>query len=309
MSNDATDCEPETIDQDKRDHALVEIVAEGDPELMLAHLEKKAQLAGRMRAAIETMLVSQTYPKDWTIQGDGDKAKACLGSAGAERVGRSFPIRIENATWKKEEFIDIHGKGYRYVYSGYAELYDRRVFVHGSYSTRDKFLGFADGEWRATEDINEGHIRNAAYHVFCGNAIKELLGLRGIPQEEYKRIMGSTGRDAGGSSTVQRGKGTKGGSRATDDDKTSQKALCEACIAIVDAGMTLGAQDGDGNWNLAPLGESDDREPLAIAAAICVDLSSFEGDNGPVKGKPASKLTGKWLEATLSKARKLVESL
>ena len=75
MNNDPTDSEPETIEGETRDHALVEIVAEGDPELMLAHLEKKAQLAGRMRAAIETVLVSQTYPKDWTIQGE----KACLG--------------------------------------------------------------------------------------------------------------------------------------------------------------------------------------------------------------------------------------
>jgi hypothetical protein len=286
----------------------VQIVAEGDPELMLAHLEKKAQLAGRMRTAIETVLVSHTYPRDWTIQGDGDRAKACLGSAGAERVGRSFPIRFRDTKWEKEDFTDTHGKGYRYVYSGYAELYDRVVFVHGSYSTRDKFLGFANSQWRAVEDINEGHIRNAAYHVFCGNGIKELLGLRGIPAKEYERIMGATGRDAGKSPNVQRGKGTRGGSRATDDDKANQKALCEACIAIVDAGMGT-EQDDDGNWDLAPLAESDDREPLAIAAAICVDLSSFAGDKGPVKGKPASQLTGNWLGKTLGKAQKLVQSL
>jgi len=305
MSIDPPDSEPETIEGESRDHALVQIVAEGDPELFLAHLEKKAQLAGRMRQAIETVLVSQTYPKDWTVQGD----KACLSSAGAERVGRSFPILVEGTTWVKEEFIDTHGKGYRYVFSGSAILYGRKVFVQGSYSTRDKFLGYANGQWRAVEDMNEGHIRNAAYHVYCGNGIKELLGLRGVPVEEYKRIMGTTGRDAGKSSTVQRGKGTRGGSRATEEDKPNQKALCEACIVIVDAGMTLGAQDGDGNWSLAPIGDSDDRKPLDIAAAICVDLSSFEGDKGPVKGKPSSQLTGKWLGSTLGKAHKLVASL
>ena len=305
LSTDPTDYEPETTEGETRDHSLVEIVAEGDPELMLAHLEKKAQLAGRMRTAIETVLVSQSYPKDWTIQGD----KACLSSAGAERVGRSFAIRVEGTTWKKEEFTDTKGKGYRYVYSGSATLYDRKVFVHGSYSTRDKFLGYASGEWKAAEDINEGHIRNAAYHVFCGNAIKELLGLRGIPVEEYTRIMQTTGRDAGKSSTVQRGKGTKGGSQATGDEPAQQKELGDLCVTFANAGQTV-EKDADGNCSFAPVSEGDDRKPLDIAKEICVTMSTFVNKDGKtIAGKFASKLVGKWLTNTLATARKLAESL
>uniref|UniRef100_A0A6M3LGH9 Uncharacterized protein n=1 Tax=viral metagenome TaxID=1070528 RepID=A0A6M3LGH9_9ZZZZ len=303
MSTDI-DHEVETVETEDRDHALARVEAEGDPELMLAHLEKKAQLATRYRQAVEAVLLSQTYPKDWTIQGE----KACLSSAGAERVGRSFPIKIEAVTWKKEELTDQHGAGYRYIYSGYATLYDRRVFVHGSYSTRDKFLGFAHDEWKDPADINEGHIRNAAYHVFCGNAVKELLGLRGIPEEEYRRMMGATGRDADKSSTVQRGKGTRGGSQASGDDKSHQKELAETCVSFANAGFTV-EQDGDGNWSLVPFSEADERPPLEVAKDICIQLSGFEGDKGYVKGKLASQLTGKWLNATLGKVRKLAESM
>lgn len=298
------DVVPETLEQEGRDLAMTEVLTEGNPEVFVARLEKMAELAPRRRQAIELILVSQTYPQDWTIQGK----KACLGSAGAERIGRCFPIRHTEVKFVKEEFEDGLGKGYRFVFSGKASMNGMEVYVQGNYSSRDKFLGYEHGDWKATEDINEGSIRNAAYHIFCGNAVKALLGLRGIPQEEYTRIMGTTGRDAGKSSTVQRGKGTRGGSRATDDDKANQKALCEACIAIVDAGMTA-QKDAEGEWGLYPVSKSDDREPLDIAAAICVDLSSFEGDKGPVPGKPASKLTGKWLGTTLGRARKLVESL
>ncbi len=301
---DELDYEPETVENESRDHAMVEVVAEGEPELMLAHLEKKASLAGRMRTAIETVLVSQTYPGDWTVQGD----KACLSSAGAERVGRSFPVQYQDVKWEKEAFTDTHGEGYRYVYMGYAELYGRRVFVHGSYGTRDKFLGFANNQWRPLEDINENHIRNAAYHIFCGNAIKELLGLRGMPGTEYSRIMGSTGRDAGQSSTVQRGKGTQGGSQASGDEHAHQKELADTCISFANAGMEV-AQDGEGKWYLTPIGEDDQRSSIAIAADICVGLSSFEGKDGPVAGKGARGLTKKWLNATLNKARELAEQL
>lgn len=297
------DVEPEP--QDTADsRALTRVVSEGDPETMLVNLEKKAALAARMRQAIETVLISQTYPEDWTVQGK----HACLSSAGAERIARTFPISYSGVEWEKEEFIDGHGAGYRYTYHGYAALEHRTVFVHGSYSTRDKFLGFANGEWKAVEDINEGHIRNAAYHVFCGNAIKELLGLRGVPKSEYERIMGRSGRDASRSSNVQRGQGTQGGTGG--DDHAHQVELGEICMAIANAGCTVLKNDDGKTWSLATISESDERAATAIASEICAELSGFEGDNGPVQGKASPKqLRGKWLNSTLGKARELKTQL
>lgn len=292
----------DVIPEPSQQNALVNVVAEGDPDVMLAVLEKKAALAGRLRQAIEHIVVSQTYPEDWTVQGD----KACLASAGAERIGRNFPIQYEKVEWKKETFSDAHGAGYRYIYSGYASLYDRKVSVEGSYSTRDEFLGKKGGSWRPLEDINEGDIRSAAHHIFCGNAVKALLGLRGLPVNEYRRIMGGTGRDSNKSATVQRGKGTQGGTSA--DDHTMQKELAELCVAFANGNLTV-QQDDQGNWSLIPLADSDSRDALEIAKDICVKLSSFTNKEGKtVDGKGAKDLKGKWLEATLGKARKLNET-
>jgi len=300
MVNELRDYEPEPIENEST--ALVNVRSEGDPEQLLIVLEKRAKLAERMRQAIEHVLVSQTYAQDWTEQGKC----ACLSSAGAERIARSFPISFANVTWEKEEISDSIGTGYRYVYSGDATLNDRTVHVQGSYSTRDKFLGFAHDEWKATEDINEGNIRNAAYHVFCGNGIKALLGLRGMPLEEYRRIMKATGGDPGKSSNVERGKGTQGG---TDpDDTRHQRELTEICIAIADSAQTV---EFDGKeWHLIGLSEADSRESMEIAQDVCVRLSGFTDKEGKeVRGKLSKQLRGKWLNATLAKARKLNEQL
>jgi len=301
LTESGGDFEAEPLDNETR--SLATVMAEGDPELMLAHLEKKAELAARWRTAIETILVSQTYPGDWTMQGD----KACLSSAGAERIARNFPIRTREVKKAREEFTDKNGKAYRYVYTGYACMNDREVFVQGSYSTRDKFLGKAGGAWKPIEDINENDIRSAAYHIFCGNCVKALLGLRGLPAAEYTRIMGGSGQDVKKTSTVTRGAGTSGGS--SEDDHRHQKELGEMCVAFAHAACTVG-QDEGGEWHLVSIGEADERGELEIAKEICEKLSSFEGDKGTVKGKNSAKqLKGKWLNATLGKARKLKEEL
>lgn len=286
---------------------LAKVLSEGDPEVMLATLEKKAALAPRMKAAIETLMISQTYPEDWSIQGEGDKAKACLGSAGAERIGRNFPIRFHGVQWKREDFADAIGKGYRYVYTGFAELYDRTVYAEGSYSTREELLGKVRGEWRPIEDINEGDVRSAAHHYFLGAAIKQLLGLRGIPLAAYQAIMGRTGQDAARSSVVTRGQGVQGGT--STDDEAKQREIAQICIYIANAGMTV-AKGEKGYWRAVPMSENDERPELERAKEICELISSFTGKEGEhVKGLPASQLKGKRLDPTLGTARKIKEIL
>src|SRR3972149_7008291 len=79
---------------------------EGDPEQELALLERKAALATRMRDAMDQILISNTYPEDWSFQGAGKAQRACLGSAGAERVGRLFAIEFEDVRVTREEIHD-----------------------------------------------------------------------------------------------------------------------------------------------------------------------------------------------------------
>ena len=289
------------IVEPNEDRSVARVLSEGNPELEIMVLEKKAELATRYRAAVETVLISQTYPADWTIQG----GKACLSSAGAERVGRAFDIQFFDIKNQREDFEDSEGKGYRYICAGYATMSGgKRVYAEGSYSTRDEFLGKKGGAWRSMEDINEGDIRSAAHHIFSGNAIKALLGLRGMPETEYNRIMARTGQDTAKTSTVNRGSGTQGGSSAEDHSK--QKALAEICLDIANNGYTV-EKDETGAWSLS-IDPSND-QPMQRAASICVKLSSFTKDGKTVNGKTPKDLKGNWLANTLKTASKVAELL
>lgn len=277
---------------------LARVMSEGNPETMLAILEKKAELAPRYNMAINTILASQTFPEDWTIQGD----KACLSSAGAERVARLFGIRFYDHKCIRQDIRDNLGDGYRYVYECKAMMGDREVFAQGVYSTRDKFLGYANGDWKPTENVNEGHIRNAAYHICIGNAIKSLLGLRNIPVSRFREIMGGIQQDASKAATVSRGQGTQGGT--SSDDAAKQAELAKLCIYIADAGMTV-ERNGKG-WSAVQMADSDDRDSVERGKAICVAISGFTGKDGKeIQGLPASQLKGKRLDVTLGAARQL----
>jgi hypothetical protein len=274
---------------------LSRIMAEGDPDTQLAILEKKATLAPRYTQAISTILISQTYPEDWKIF-DG---KACLSSAGAERVSRLFDIKFFEVRNKKEDFTDANGSAYRYVFEGMASMGSRIVYAQGVYSTRDKFLGFANQEWKPLENINENHIRNAAYHIFIGNAVKALLGLRAMPEAEFNKLMSGVNKDGKKAGAVNHASGTQGGT--TGDDAAGQKQLAEALIAIANAGFQIAIND-EGNHFLEQISESAD--PMEVAKQSCQALTSFKGNKGDiVKGLNSAKaVKGKRLEVSLKKA-------
>lgn len=284
------------------------LVADENPETALARLEKIAALAPRWEQAIRTILMASTLPEDWEIFGQGDKAKACLSSAGAMRVAKHFPIKFFETKWQKETWTDRFGQGYRYIYEGKATLGERIVYAQGSYSSRDKFLGKVGENYRDLSDIPEGNIQNAANHIYMGNAVKELLGLRAMPLREYNKLMGLTGQDAKKTPSHSYGAGTKGGT--TSEDKVKQKELAELCIAIATAGSYVELNDA-GEPNIVPQDPElhGITDPVAVGKEICETLSSFKGNEGKqVKGLPASKLKGKRLDISLEKARKLAKS-
>ena len=300
----------EIVPQEGPQTEVTQLLVDENPEIRLARLKKIAELAPQFEEAMRTILLSCTFPQDWEMFGEGDKAKVCLSSAGAERLGKHFPIRFFEVKSRKEGWEDAEGKGYRYIFEGKATLGDRIMFAQGCYSTRDKFLGFAHGEWKPLEQINENHIRNAAYHIFCGNAIKGLLGLRALPVSQYQHLMNRTGQQAAQTTGHTYGSGTKGGTSASDHDK--QKELAEACIVIANAGFEA-ELDGDGKCILIPLSADVEgiTDNVAVAKSICEIMSSFPGkkDGEIVPGLPASKLKGKRLEITLKKAKELLKEL
>jgi hypothetical protein len=291
----------DVVEVDTPEREIYRMDQEGDPEAMLAILEKKAELAPRFKAAQEAILASQTYGNDWT-EFDG---KMCLSAAGAERVGRLFDIQYFETSWLKEEFTDSVGKGYRYVYECKAALGSRITYAMGVYSSRDAFLGQCDGQYKALEEVDENNIRRAAYSLMKGNAIKSLLGLRGIPREEWQEMMERTGRQAPKAAKAQPGKGAPG--TAAEADRAKQKELAELCIALARARRRVVTEDYQ-SFRPAPAAET--AAPLQLAKQICVILSSFRNDRGKVvPGRGARALGGKWLERTLKHARQVYAQL
>lgn len=300
MNDDATipvTDEPTAVETPQME--LANLTQAGDVDAQLATLQQKAALAPQFVKLQNTILASQTYAQDWSDH-DGTM---CLSSAGAERVGRLFDIKYFEVKCDKEEFTDGAGKAYRYIYTGKAVMANRVTVAVGIFGTRDKFLGFKGGEWRALEEINENHIRMAAYHIFLGNAVKSLLGLRGIPKSEWEKIMSRTGADPGAAGKVRRGEGTQGGTTQADSDK--QKELAEICIGLANIGWWVEKQNG--KWTVTQAEDAQMLDGMELAKAICREISSFEGKKGKVAGKLASELKGKRLEITLTTAQELVE--
>jgi hypothetical protein len=299
--------QPETLPVESPATEISKVLAEDEPDTRLAQLEKVADLAPRFEAAIRKILISCTFPQDWQQFGKEANAKACLSSAGAERVGKHFPIRFFEVAGRKEDFTDANGKAYRYVYEGKATLGDRVVFAQGNYSTRDKFLGFADEKWRPLEDINEGAIRNAAYHIFTGNAIKALLGLRGLPADAFKALMTASGQDAAKAGRHTYAEGARGGKTRGEDEK--QQELAQICVDIASAGMFPTTTNGGKTYRLETAPDAlVQMDIVDLAQEICKTISGFMGsDKKWVEGKPATQLKGKWLGRTLADAKKMVE--
>lgn len=275
---------------------LATMMMEGDPDSMLHIMERKAKLAPRMNRAINAILVACTYPEDWIEHGD----KMCLASAAAERVARNFDIRFANVAHKKEEFRDELGAGYRYIFEGEASMGNRVYYVTGAYGTRDNFLGKKGGEWKPLEDINENQIRTAAFHIFIGNGIKALLGLRGIPKTRFDEMMAAQGEDSTKAGKASYGTGTKGGSSA--DDHAMQKELGELLVEIANAGYEIKVE-GDGTYSLETMSELAD--PMEVAKSSCKNLTTFKGKgNKLVAGIDSVKmLKGKRLEIALRNAK------
>jgi hypothetical protein len=286
---------------------LAKVITEGDPDVQLAILEKKAELAIRFAQALNTILITQTYPEDWKVFGEGDRAIACLSSAGAERVARHFGIQIFEVVNKKEEFTDSIGKGYRYVFEGKASMGDRLIYAQGTYSTRDKFLGYKGDEYRPIEDINENDIRDAAYHIFTGNAIKTLLGLRGIPATRFNEIMKRSGENGSKASNITHGAGTQGGTSA--DDTKNQQELSKILIDMANANKMIKFNAASGKYELEEMAEISD--PLEVAKGSCEALTTFIGkDKTIVKGINSVKaLKGQRLTIALTNAKKICEEL
>ena len=252
-----------------------DLLQTGSDRTFLDQLRLTANHAAEIETLLQTIMVAVSHPEDWSDH-DGT---ACLSSAGAERYLKHFPISFSQWKRQREDFTDSQGKGYRWRYECVAELWGRKVLAVGIYGTRDKFHGFANGQWRSLEEINENEIESGARHICIGNGVKTLLGLRGIPTTVLNRIFGAIGKnpDGVGIKSVQYGKGSQGG--ATTDEQSKRAELSRL------------------------LNEMVGPDPAAIKQAV-ERFTAFEGKDGKTHCRDSvARIKGKWLDTTLEKVR------
>lgn len=264
---------PAEVMPERVDSGEVPALFRGADEGYVLALEKTAENAPRIITAMQKILVAVANDGDWVVQ-DG---KAGLCSAGAERYLKFFPMRFTSWSCDKQEWRDNEGPAYRWVYRCTVEFNGASTQVEGRFSTRDKFLGFRNQQWRPLEEIDESDIRAAAMHICRGEGIKVMLGLRAIPEAALQKL-GVPLKDA---RRVEHARGAQGGSpAATGDDATLQKKLRT---------MLLDISNGD----------------AAEAAKLLESTSGFPGKDGnQVPGKKrVEQLTGKWLGTTYGKIK------
>jgi hypothetical protein len=268
-----------------------------DVEEQVKVLKKVAELAPEIVKYRSIVIKSFTYPGDWVRFGSGEKAKACCSNHAVMRIvdKANFPIRYRDVRGSKEDIFDKEGNiaGYRYVYEGYGDLGQRNVFAIGQYSTRDAFLGKSGGNWRDWREINESHIRQAAHSYFKGNVVKDLLGLKALPWDEFEKLCSFAGQVAEKATSVNYHQGAQGGS--SEVDRTTRNSLYDELLVLASENKVVKCELEDGKIRqfigspsdkLIAYGETQDNYQVAYARSSLKALTTWVNDKGnQINGK------------------------
>lgn len=252
-----------------------EVITIEQTEDLITIAQRRVDIVEKM---MNTALKITTH-RDWVNQ----SGRPYLVHSGAEKVARLFGITLSDIKTGKVWTEDSKGKYYIYKTTGKASLPGKfdSIEALGTCSQRDKFFGFANGQWRDTIEIDETNVMKASYSNFVVNSITHLLGLRNITWD----ILEEAKIDVSKIQKVEYGKGKEKISKATSEkDKETQKKLWDLLIQLK-----------AGN-------EEEARELLKQESGF----KSNEGDQ--IEGKTDVKyLTGKWLNFTCGKIKKLAE--
>lgn len=161
--------------------------------LWLADNIEKLVLANKK---IFTYILKSSIPGDFVAFGKGEKETIEMRGAGCERVARDVGISFNNWSEKLENFEDSIGQGYRYIYEADAVFRSRVIRVMSIASSRTKFFGKEDGEFKEISEVNRDDVQVAARRGIHKEGVKALLGLRHLNRAEletYGVKIGATG--------------------------------------------------------------------------------------------------------------------
>lgn len=160
---------------------VIESPSVSNSELMIKEAEQFAAAFRRLRQ----VAVGMTKPGDWIDMG----GKPYLQAPGAERIIAVFGISVTDVTKEKTFDDDADGQYYTWTYSGTFSLKNgTSIRVDGTCSSRNKFFGVKNSEFKAMEDVDQENIKRAAYSKMYTVGIGKILGIRNMTWDDLKEF-------------------------------------------------------------------------------------------------------------------------
>jgi hypothetical protein len=132
---------------------------------------------------IRKFIFGRALPGDWVrFKGPTGEAVLSMSGAGAERAASDLGVNFRDWESEKETGHDEHGDWLTWWYRCKAVIGGLERNVMGRASSRDKFFGFAESQWKPLQDVSEPNIRMAAYRNCQKEGVRQLFGLRAISE-------------------------------------------------------------------------------------------------------------------------------
>lgn len=249
---------------------------------VVAKLAAEANALVDIKKAVMQAVIKATNEQDWVDQ-DG---KPYLMASGAEKIAPFFNAGIKDMTFTKDFGKDEKGEWYRYIYNATAFVKNKGVIVHempviGTCSSRDKFFGKKDGEYKSLTEIDISNIQKKARTNCYVNGISRILGLRNLTWAELE----AAGLRRGKTPAVNYGN-TGSQTQETKDLKEKLEALINKILAL--RGLEVNA---------------------TTKAEMLKELTMWEKDGEFKWARDIAKMSEKWVQTTYGKAKKLSEEL
>lgn len=260
-----------------------------DAIIRLAH--RTAELGAAMDK-LQRFVLSRALAGDFVAFGNGNDAKVELTGAGAMRIARDIGVSFSNwQTPKRTDGEDSRGKWFEWEYACDVSLGNRVIErVEGRCGSRDKFFGFANGEWKSVEDVSEANIKTAARRNAMKEGVKLILGLHHIPVSEAARL----------GLAVEKIKGVSFANRAAEQSAAAQSAgqTGESTETITIEKMTMATKnkkDGSGTFTVFTAHTADGMRYDTFSETLAKKLKDAEGT--PVTVRVKATRWGKTIEA------------
>lgn len=250
-----TDTKAETIDADVETMDPPEeaslVPQDQRSELTTDQIDSVTQIASKIEAygkamdTIMNVIIKRSYEGDWVCHdragSNEEERKANIGAAAAERIASFLGIQESNWTRGSKEWSDDK-QHYTWIYEADFSFGKRTIHAIGRAGTRDKLFGFANGQWKPLADVQEDHIRAAAFRACRKEGVRQLLGLRNIPAKKLKELGYDIGKIAN-AGFEDRGK------TLSADQKKATDGLISRKVKIKEAKRVEGKSEAGKAWS------------------------------------------------------------